>query len=1138
MGRIASPSRPLRLRHPRFGAVRTLSVSLENIPYFPNGTRRPDARLGRGRGRRQTSSGLARTTAAEKRPILALMDMPPSAEERKVVSVLFADLVDSTALADSRDPEDVRAVVRPLHQRFREELERHGGTVEKFVGDAVMAIFGAPVAHEDDAERAVRAALAIRGAVGELEGDLHVRIGVATGEALIDLAAISVEGEGLAPGQNVVNTGFRIAAAAASDGIVVDEPTYFATRDGIAYRSREPVHAKGKAEPVPVWEVEEARPAPQGQSLPPFVGREDELAQARAALVAARDETAVRLLTILGVPGIGKSRLVRELRAETDADVTWMRGRSLSYGEETAFGALAEIVKSYAGVLRTDGPEEAGAKLRAALPEGLEAGEAEWIESQVRALVGISAPLSAGREESFAAWRRLLEAIAAERPLGLLFEDLHWADEGLLEFIDHLVAGTGGVPMLVVCTSRPELLERHPAWGRAYESATTVSLGPLAEEETLELVSATLRRVVPEHLEAVIADRVDGNPLYAQEYARMLVDRGLPMETTRLPLPESVQAVIAARMDGLSPEEKALVHDGAVVGRTVWVGALAAMSGLPRYTVDERLQALEQKEFLRREPISPVVGEASYSFHHVLVRDVAYGQIPRAARAKKHARAAEWLESVTSRREDLAEMIAHHYQSALELARASGGETFELVERARRALREAGERALRLNAHAAAAQFFLAALELLPEDDPERARLEFSYGKALARSDQTGEHVLEDARAAFVATGDLETAADADVELSDLLQMQGRHDESLRMLERAQSLLANEPPSRPKARVLSKLSAFLLFGDRSEEGTRVGFEALLMAEELELADVRAHALTNLGFARAVAGDRGGLVDLERSIAISLELNSPEVLRGYINLGTALANLGELEAAFGNYGEGLRLAKRFGDTRGILWFTAEGIYESYWSGRWDEALETIERLLGQKRVLHATRFDCHLVRGWIRLARDEEEYLDDAEVVLEHARAESQYLFPALSFRARALVAAGRRDEGREAVSDVLGRWTSRTTSYTSFWLADLVVAGCSLGSGSDVLAAVDAIEAPNRWLDAARAYAEGQFDDAASRYDEIGSKPDAAYARLRAAEVGAAKVEARARLSDALAFFRDVEAAAYVRQAEELLAPS
>ena len=1063
------------------------------------------------------------------------MDVSASTEERKVVSVLFADLVDSTAWAEDRDPEDVRSLLRPLHRRMRQELDRYGGTVEKFIGDAVMALFGAPVAHEDDAERAVRAALAIRDAVAELDGDVRVRIGIATGEALVDLTASASEGEGLAAGADVVNTGFRIAAAAPPGGILVDETTYYATRDGIDYRGRAAAPAKGKREPVAVWQVEGARAVPARRTLAPFVGRQEEFAAVRTALGEACAKRSPRLVTILGVPGIGKSRLVREVRAETEAEVTWLRGRSLPYGEETAYGALAEIVKSFAGIVREDGPEAAERKLRAALPSALGADEAAFVESQARALAGLDAGPPPSREQTFAAWRRLLEAAAAERSLVVVFEDLHWADDGLLEFVDHLVGWSSGVPLVVVCTARPELLERHPAWGRAYGEAVTVMLGPLAEEHTLELLAAA-RVSLPEHVEAVVVGRVDGNPLYAQEYARMLVERGAATERS-VPLPESVHAVIAARMDALPPEEKALVHDAAVVGRTTWVGALAAMSGLPRYTVDARLQSLERKEFLRREPEVAVAGETSYTFQHVLVRDVAYGQIPRAARADKHVRAAEWLETVANRREDLAELIAHHYQRALALTRAVGTETPELVARTRRALREAGERALRLNAHAAAAHAFGAALELSPDAD-ERASLLFGYGRALAWSELAGAEVLEQARDALVAAGDVEAAARADVELSDLLRAQGRPEDSFDAVRRARDLLEAEPPSAAKAEVLSKLAAFEMFSGHNAEAIRVGFEALQMATELELPVVQAHALNNVGFARATLGDRGGVLDLERSIALATELNSPEAVRGYINLGSVLAGLGELREAYQQYHRGAALAARFGDARRILWFRAEAIYEAYWTGRWDDALAEIEELLEERRAVLASEFDARLVRGWICLGRGEAAgALEDAESVLSFARGgEPQFLLPALAFRARVLAASGRTSEAAEAVEEALANWFE---GLPSFWLTDLAVGAVFVGTAEAVLRTLRSRGAGTRWSEAAQAYAEGRLGDAASAYDAIGSRPDAAFVRLRAAEQALARGDrpaAEALVTDVVDFYREAGATAYVREAEALLA--
>jgi len=535
-----------------------------------------------------------------------------------------------------------------------------------------------------------------------------------------------------------------------------------------------------------------------------------------------------------------------------------------------------------------------------------------------------------------------------------------------------------------------------------------------------------------------------------------------------------------------------------------------------------------------------VSGETSYTFHHVLVRDVAYGQIPRAARADKHERAAEWLETATNRRQDLAEMIAHHYQSALDLARAAGRDEERLVEHARTALRDAGRRAAQLNAHAAARRYYEAALELWPEGDPERPELLLGYGRALAHADQAGADVLQEARERLATKGNLAGAAEADIELSDLLRVQGRHNESFAVLLRARELLEDAPPSRPKAHVLSKLSAFLMFADRNEEAIRVGFQALEMAEELELTDVRAHALNNIGFARAALGDRGGVVDLERSIAIAVESNSPEALRGYVNLGSAVANLGDLRRAFELYREGRRLAERFGDARGVLWFSAEEIYECYWTGRWNDALSSIEQLVEEGRTLHATLFDSRLIRGWIRLARgDDAGALDDASAALEAARGgEAQYLYPALSFQARTFVAAGLLEEASSAVTEALEQWMSGAATFSSFWLADLAVAALARGRASELVEGTDRALGASRWVDAARAYAEARFGEAALLYAEIGSAPDEAFARLRAAETLARKDRngAEQELARALTFFRSVGAEAYAREAEAVLA--
>ena len=634
------------------------------------------------------------TALAETRPV--------PGTERKVVTVFFADLVGFTATAERLDPEDVQAILRPYHERLRYELERWGGTVEKFIGDAVMALFGAPVTREDDPERAVRAALAIRDWITE-EGKLEVRIAVNTGEALVNLAARPEAGEGMAAG-DVVNTAARMQSAAPVNGILVGETTYRSTADTIDYREHDAVEAKGKQAPIPVWEVTAAGArfgvdlAPAEQT--PLVGREREVEQVVGALARVREQRSSELLTLIGVPGIGKSRLVGELfqSIERSGQLTyWRQGRSLPYGQGVSYWALAEMVKAQAGILETDSDDEAGAKLERTVEQVLHE-DTEWVLSHLRPLVGQASAAAGSQEEAFAAWRRFWEALAEQYPLVLVFEDIQWADEGLLDFIDHLADWVRDVPLLILCTARLELLERRSTWGGGKVNAATVQLAPLSDEQTAELMSA-----LGGGADDALLERCGGNPLYAEQFARMVAERGAGA------LPETVQGIIAARLDALAPAEKQLLQDAAVIGKVFWLGALGA--------TEQQLHVLRQKEFVQRARRSSVEGEIEYAFKHVLVRDVAYGQIPRADRIEKHVRAAEWIESL-GRADDQAEMVAHHYVNALDLAVAARREDDDLAARAVRALRDAGERALALNALPQAENYLRQSHSLAP-DDPE-----------------------------------------------------------------------------------------------------------------------------------------------------------------------------------------------------------------------------------------------------------------------------------------------------------------------------------------------------------------------------------------------------------------------------------
>ena len=1075
----------------------------------------------------------------------------PAREERKVVSVLFADLVGFTSRAERMDPEDVRAVLEPYHARLRAELERRGGTVEKFIGDAVMALFGAPTAHEDDPERAVRAALAITDWIRE-EGKLQVRVAVTTGEALVALGARLSEGEGMASG-DVVNTAARLQSAAPVNGILVDETTYRSTSQKIDYGESEPVTAKGKQEPVPAWEALQARSSYGVDFVrtqrAPLVGRERELEVLVAALGRVRAERSPQLVTLVGVPGIGKSRLVYELSEviENEADLTsWRQGRSLPYGEGVSFWALGEMVKAQAGILETDSAENAAAKLSSSVRELVDDSEAGWVERHLGTLVGLEEEKPRGdhRAEAFAAWRRFFESMAERRPLVLVFEDLHWADDGLLDFVDHLVDWAGGVPILVVGTARPELLSRRAGWGGGKPNALTLSLSPLDDNETARLVAALLdRSVLPAETQAVLLRRAGGNPLYAEEFVRMVTDRGLVAGDDELPLPESVQGIVAARLDALPDEEKTLLQDASVLGKVFWLGAAAEIGGVDRQAAEEALHRLERKEFVRRERRPSVAGESEYAFSHLLVRDVAYSQIPRARRAEKHRLAGDWIERL-GRSEDHAEMLAHHYSTALELARAAGADTTAFEEPARRALHEAGDRAYTLAAYQSARTYYSAALEVWPKDTPREPELLLRYGRVL-NSVELGSQpeILFDAAEIARAAGDTGRAAEAETVICEMYWLLGRRDEAFEHLRGAEALIADAPVSYSKAYVLANVSRFWMLAGDNETAIRTGREALAMSEELGLDELRAHSLDNIGIARLQSGDRGGLEDVQRSIEIADAINSVESARAYGNLASSLSDRGELERAFEMVAEARVRAERFGLDDWLLWLRSEAAFPEYYSGNWDESVRLLDELIHEfEEHPFWVEAPCRVLRGQIRLARgDETGAREDAERGLELARAgkDPQVVWPAVAFAAR--VAASSDPERADALlTELLSGWNERglPRAMELSWMPDAAIVLPKLGREAEFLAAPQPSD-PSFWRQATDALLSGEPARAAEIYSEIGSRPDEAYARLRAADLllrEGRRAEADTELQQALSFWRSVGATAYVREGEALLA--
>jgi class 3 adenylate cyclase/tetratricopeptide (TPR) repeat protein len=856
----------------------------------------------------------------------------PAAEERKVVSVLFCDLVGFTAASDRADPEDVRARIKPYHARLRSEIEGFGGTVEKFIGDAVMAVFGAPTAHEDDPERAVRAGLQILDAIEELNEaepglGLAVRIGIETGEAVVALGARPEMGEGIVTG-DVVNTASRLQGAAPINGVAVGPGAHQATDEIFEYRALDPVTLKGKTEAVPIFHALQAR-ARFGSDITrrltsPLVGRDLERTLLSGLFDRTVRDNTVHLVTIVGEPGVGKSRLVAELFQYIDklTDlVRWRQGRCLPYGEGITFWALGEIVKAEAGILDTDRPETAATKIDFVVPD--DHPDARWIRQRLRPLVGLDA-VSAAREENFASWRAFLEALADDGPSVFVFEDLHWADDALLSFLEHLADYTQNVPMLLVATARPELFEKAPGFAQAARNSTRVNLTPLTEADTARLVSNMLDQVVlPAEVQSAITSRASGNPLYAEGFVRLLKDRGLltkagatwTVDASReLPIPAGVQGLIAARLDTLPADRKALMQDAAVIGKVFWSGAIAEMGGRDRAAVSEALHELSRKELVRPARRSTMEGETEYAFSHSLMRDVCYGQIPRSQRAERHRRAAEWIEAVAGdRAEDHAEIIAAHYVTGLELADAAKDPAAaDLRAKAIRFLRLAGEKAEGIDL-VAAERNYAAALDLYADDDPGAADLAMVHGGTLYQLSRFDESIADYERAVDGFRSQGREAAMGHALAQRAVGFHRRNDPRHRdAMREAITILDPLPPSRDQVYGLSAVVGDLFISGMNAETVELSDRVLRLARDLGMPE-NVRALGFGGGARFTLGDPAGLDQQRYALEQGLEQGlGRETALVYANLAESSPIIDGLRPALDLVAEG----RAFSERRGI------------------------------------------------------------------------------------------------------------------------------------------------------------------------------------------------------------------------------
>jgi predicted ATPase/class 3 adenylate cyclase len=919
-----------------------------------------------------------------------------SSTELRQVSVLFCDLVGFTPFAESKDPEDVRGLLSGYFDLARAIVSRYGGVVEKFIGDAVMAVWGVPGAREDDAERAVRAGLDLVAGVASYGVEkagvaIAARVGIVTGTA----ATTESREEGFVVGDRV-NTAARIQAVAPSGCCYVDKATKRATDASIVYADEGIHQLKGKTETVQLYKalrvVAGVRGALKSDALEaPFVGRDRELRLVKDLFHASAEEQRAHLVTVTGIAGIGKSRLAWEFYKYMDGlsgDFFWHRGRCLSYGEGVAHWALAEMVRGRAGIIEGEDVATSAAKLHTAMERHLsDSDERRWVEPRLAHLIGVEGRNARDQEDLFAAWRLFFERMSEVSPVVMSFEDMQWADASLLDFIEYLLDWSRSHAIFVLTVSRPELLERRPNWGAGRRNFTSIYLEALSPSAMRDLV-AGLVPGLPDDVTSRIIEHSEGVPLYAVETTRMLIDRGLliregssyrpagPLGT--LDVPETLQALIAARLDGLLPGERTILQEAAVIGKTFSRESLSALSGVPVGSLDEQLSSLVRKEVisLQTDPRAPDRGQ--YAFLQDLVRTVAYETLTKRDRKEKHLAVAGYLLGSWGTEDDeIVEVVASHYFEAYRLG-PGAADAGEVKAKARKMMIRAAERARALAAATSAQRYFELALQLT-DDVAEQITL----------YEQAGEMALhggkgEDARAHFQeaitildAMGDTHASARVSARLGEVDYLDEKLEQGIERMERAFALLAEDEPDADLASLATQLGRFHLFaGAHDLAGARLEL-ALALSEKLSLPEQLSQGLNSkgvlLGFHDRV---EEGTVLLTHALKVALDHDlAPAALRAYNNLASFLAGEDRYAEAGQVASEGLELARRVGDRtwEAVLFTVAVGPLTM--SGEWDEALERVSEALSwedlsttwMSRLLFAVHI--HVQRGRLDLARE-------------------------------------------------------------------------------------------------------------------------------------------------------------------------
>ena len=1022
--------------------------------------------------------------------------------ELRLVSILFADLVGFTTLAEGRDAEDTRDLLSRYFDISQDVIGRYGGTVEKFIGDAVMAVWGAPIAHEDDAERAVRAGLELVDAVKALGPGIAARAGVLTGEAAVTIGATN---QGMVAG-DLVNTASRLQSAAAPGTVLVGEATERAASRSIAFEPAGEQTLKGKAAPVPAFRalrlIAQIRGRNRAEALEaPFVGRDDELRLIKDLFHATTRERRARLVSVIGPAGIGKTRLAWEFSKYRDGlveDVWFHDGRSPAYGEGISFWALGEMIRRRAGLLETDDEPTTRVKIAevvvAIVPDEV---ERRWIEPALLALLGIDIG-SVASDELFAAWRTFFERMAASGPVVLVFEDFHCADSGLIDFVDHLLEWSRTFPIYVVTLARPELIERRPAWGAGKRSFTSIFLEPLPDAAMHELL-AGLVPGLPESAERAIVARADGIPLYAVETIRMLLSEGkLTLDggvyrpsgdLTNLAVPETLTALIASRLDALTADDRALASDAAVLGQSFTPAGLAAVSGLDPDDLATRLRSLLGREILTLEtdPRSPERGQ--YAFVQALIREVAYNALAKRDRKSRHLAAARFFESLDT--DEIAGGLAGHYLAAYRNS-AEGPEADAVGAQARIALTAAAQRAIGLGSYEQALTFFEQAMTVTT-DPAEAAGLLERAGETAAAA---GRHEMAEVHLVKAVSGQRELGDRPAIARATAALGRARLDavqvtEALALLEPAAEEFSDLTSEPAGIALVGQLARAYFLSDDNRRAVEVADRVLEAAEHANLAAIVADTLVTKGTAFAILGrpvEGLGAIRAGRDLAEARGF-SATVLRADNN--RAFADFArDPRAALETCRAGLALARRLGARSWVPGFVQNLAEAALRTGEWPSALMEVDATLSDdwestdRAALLVASVELRALRG---------EAVDDALGEIQRLigdREDVQIRAGAATAVAFAAFSKGELDEARAAwhqtgsllTSELL---TSRPrAARAALWSGDGAAARDDLATFDGVGIHGPGIEADQRTIRAGLAALEGRHTEALAMYRE------------------------------------------------------